>query len=77
MNSEVARQKLGIPSELTLSEGLVARRAAEEFAYHLRGPEGRGWAMSLPEDWYKMSDAQIRYALSLLPGLRVRRVDYK
>lgn len=62
---------------MTKNEEIRARIKAKRFARQLRN-ESYGWALNVPEDWEKMSDEQIRFALELLPSFGVRRrTDWK
>jgi hypothetical protein len=55
---------------MTELERIRAKKRAKEFARKLRDSN---WAENVPEDWDSMTDEQIKYALSILPDLGLRR----
>ena len=60
---------------MTKNEAIQARVRAKQFSRKLRDSN---WAESVPDDWDKMTDEQIKYALSILPSLGLRRrADWK
>lgn len=56
--------------QLDTNEERFARIQAKKFARDLRN---EGWATFIPPHWAKMSDAQIQFAIKMLPSLGVKQ----